>query len=108
VLTLNLGFFTHEPRGKPPGFDIWEILITVEKEMPFNKQLAKRWNMNIIITALKSTKGEQMKKVILALFAVLTLAACTGSYKSGNCEYDFLLHKDISISKWIGNATGGC
>ena len=49
-----------------------------------------------------------MKKVLLALFAVLTLAACTGSYKSGNCEYDFLLHKDISISKWIGNATGGC
>ena len=39
-----------------------------------------------------------MKKVLLALFAVLTLAACTGSYKSGNCEYDFLLHKDISIS----------
>ncbi len=49
-----------------------------------------------------------MKKVILALFAVMTLAACTGSYKSGNCEYDFLLHKDISISKMIGNATGGC
>ena len=49
-----------------------------------------------------------MKKVMLALFAVLTLAACTGAYKSGNCEYHFLLHKDISISKWIGNATGGC
>lgn len=49
-----------------------------------------------------------MKKVLLAFFAVLTLAACTGSYKSGNCEYDFLLHKDISISKWIGSATGGC
>ena len=44
-----------------------------------------------------------MKKVLLALFAVLTLAACTGSYKSGNCEYDFLLHKDISISKLIGS-----
>ena len=55
-----------------------------------------------------STKGEHMKKIILALFAVLTLAACTGAYKSGNCEYHFLLHKDISISKWIGNATGGC
>ena len=53
-------------------------------------------------------KGDIMKKVMLALFAVLTLAACTGSYKSGNCEYDFLLHKDISISKIIGNATGGC
>ena len=49
-----------------------------------------------------------MKKAILALVAVMALAACTGSYKSGNCEYDFLLHKDISISKIIGNATGGC
>ena len=51
----------------------------------------------------KTQKGEHMKKVILALFAVMTLAACTGSYKSGNCEYDFLLHKDISISKIIGS-----
>ena len=49
-----------------------------------------------------------MKKALLALFAVLTLAAGTGSYKSGNCEYDFLLHKDISISKIVGNMTGGC
>ena len=49
-----------------------------------------------------------MKKLMLALFAVLTLAACTGSYRSGNCEYDFFLHKDFSISKIIGNATGGC
>ena len=48
-------------------------------------------------------KGENMKKLLLALFAVLTLAACTGSYRSGNCEYDFLLHKDISISKLIGS-----
>ena len=55
-----------------------------------------------------SKKGDKMKKVLLAFFAVLTLVACTGSYKSGNCEYDFLLHKDISISKWIGSATGGC
>ena len=47
-----------------------------------------------------------MKKVILALVAVLTLSACMEHYKSGNCEYDFLLHKDISISKWIGSATG--
>ena len=57
---------------------------------------------------IKNRKGENMKKIMLALFAVLTLAACTGSYKSGNCEYDFLLHKDISISKIIGNVTGGC
>ncbi|MEE1110743.1 MAG: DUF4223 family protein [Alphaproteobacteria bacterium] len=49
-----------------------------------------------------------MKKFILALFAVLTLAACGGYYKSGNCEYEFLLHKDISVSKIIGNMTGGC
>ena len=55
-----------------------------------------------------NTKGEHMKKALLALFAVMTLAACTGSYKSGNCEYDFLLHKDISVSKIIGNMTGGC
>ena len=47
-----------------------------------------------------------MKKVMLALFAVLTLSACMGHYKHRNCEYDFLLHKDISISKWIGAATG--
>lgn len=53
-------------------------------------------------------KEKHMKKIMLALFAVLTLAACTGTYKQGNCEYDFLLHKDISISKLIGNATGGC
>jgi hypothetical protein len=52
---------------------------------------------------VRNTKGDTMKKLILALFAVLTLAACTGSYKSGNCEYDFLLHKDISISKLIGS-----
>lgn len=48
-------------------------------------------------------KEKLMKKVLLALFAVTLLTACTGSYKSGNCEYDFLLHKDISISKIIGS-----
>ena len=47
-----------------------------------------------------------MKKAILALVAVLTLAACTGSYKSGSCEYDFFLHKDISISKLINSCNG--
>ncbi len=56
----------------------------------------------------KHQKEKNMKKVILALFAVLTLSACMGHYKSGNCEYDFLLHKDISISKIVGNVTGGC
>jgi hypothetical protein len=44
-----------------------------------------------------------MKKVMLVLLGVFVLSACTGSYKSGNCEYDFLLHKDISISKIIGS-----
>ena len=62
----------------------------------------------IIKTCFSTIKEKHMKKIMLALFAVLTLAACTGSYKQGNCEYDFLLHKDISISKLIGNATGGC
>ena len=42
-----------------------------------------------------------MKKVMLALAAVLVLGACTGSYKAGNCEYDFLLHKSISITGLI-------
>ena len=62
------------------------------------------YNLGIDLTI----KGEHMKKALLALFAVLTLSACMGHYKSGNCEYDFLLHKDISISKIIGNVTGGC
>lgn len=53
--------------------------------------------------ALFNRKEKLMKKVILALVAVGMLSACTGSYKSGNCEYDFLLHKDISISKIIGS-----
>jgi len=44
-----------------------------------------------------------MKKMILALAAVLTLAACGGYYKSGNCEYEFFLHKDISFSKIINS-----
>ncbi len=51
-----------------------------------------------------------MKKLMLALagVVVLGLGGCGGFYKSGNCEYEFLFHKDISISKLIGNATGGC
>ena len=57
---------------------------------------------------LTNLKGENMKKIMLALFAVLTLSACGGYYKSGNCEYEFLLHKDISIAKIVGNMTGGC
>ena len=70
--------------------------------------ILKFWKDSYIINSLINLKGENMKKIMLALFAVLTLAACTGSYKSGNCEYDFLLHKDISISKIVGNMTGGC
>ena len=61
-----------------------------------------------IIHMLTINKRRTHEKALLALFAVMTLAACTGSYKSGNCEYDFLLHKDISVSKIIGNMTGGC
>lgn len=43
-----------------------------------------------------------MKKVLLALFAVATLAACTGSYRQGACEYDYLLHPQISITRLVG------
>lgn len=78
----------------------------LDKERHIKSCNGNKFLYNKII--LFNQKGEKMKKVMLALFAVLTLAACTGSYKSGNCEYDFLLHKDISISKIIGNATGGC
>jgi hypothetical protein len=65
-------------------------------------------NQSHIVAETYITKENGMKKLMLLGFAVLTLSACTGQYKSGNCEYDFLLHKDISISKVIGNATGGC
>ena len=78
--------------------------------------LGKKFYINIAIGLIFlynsvvefNIKGEHMKKALLALFAVMTLAACTGSYKSGNCEYHFLLHKDISVSKIVGNMTGGC
>lgn len=70
------------------------------------KPLACRTVLLYNIIRIFYDKGEIYEKVMLALFAVLTLAACTGSYRQGNCEYDFLLHKDISISKWIGAATG--
>ena len=43
-----------------------------------------------------------MKKVILAAFAVLTLAACTGSYSEGKCNYDYLLHPALSITRIVG------
>ena len=43
-----------------------------------------------------------MKKLILLTFAVLTLAACTGSYRQGNCDYDYLIHPQISITRLVG------
>lgn len=52
---------------------------------------------------VQKQKGENMRKALLALAAVLMLSACGGYYRSGNCEYEFLLHKDISISKLIGS-----
>ncbi len=42
-----------------------------------------------------------MKKALLALVAVGVLGACTGSYKSGNCSYDFVLVKSLSLSGMI-------
>lgn len=43
-----------------------------------------------------------MKKVLLALLAVTALTACTGSYRQGNCDYDYLLHPAISITRLVG------
>ena len=46
---------------------------------------------------------KSMKLIILAGF-VATLTGCTGSIynKEKNCDYDYLLHPAISISKMIG------
>jgi len=43
-----------------------------------------------------------MKKVVLIGFAVLVLGACTGSYREGKCDYDYLLHPQISITRLVG------
>jgi len=43
-----------------------------------------------------------MKKVILASLALLSLAACTGSYHDGKCDYDYLLVPALSISRMLG------
>jgi len=43
-----------------------------------------------------------MKKLLLLGFAVLTLAACTGAYKDGKCDYHYLLHPKISITRAVG------
>lgn len=43
-----------------------------------------------------------MKKVMLALLGLMVLSACTGSYKQGACEYDYLLHPQISITRLVG------
>jgi hypothetical protein len=48
-----------------------------------------------------------MKKIftgILVITAITVLSGCTGSVynKSKNCDYDYLLHPAISISKIIG------
>ena len=77
---------------------VWGLFIFLIFCLSWRKKFFK---MKSVLT----TKGEypMTKKLLFALFAVLTLAACTGSYRSGNCEYDFLLHKDLSVSKWIGS-----
>lgn len=43
-----------------------------------------------------------MKKAILALFALTTLAACTGSYHDGKCDYDYLIHPALSVTRIVG------
>jgi len=43
-----------------------------------------------------------MKKAVLLTLGLLTLAACTGSYHQGNCDYDYLIHPQISITRLVG------
>ncbi|MDU1873677.1 MULTISPECIES: DUF4223 family protein [Citrobacter] len=45
-----------------------------------------------------------MLKTVAVFLALSTLTACTGSIQNKNktCEYDYLLHPAISISKIIG------
>jgi len=43
-----------------------------------------------------------MKKLLLLGLVVFGLAACTGSYRQGNCDYDYLIHPQISITRLVG------
>ena len=43
-----------------------------------------------------------MKKAMLLGFAVLTLGACTGSYREGKCDFDYILHPMISVTRIVG------
>jgi hypothetical protein len=52
-------------------------------------------------------QGDNMSKVIklsLLAIAISVISGCTGSVynKQKNCDYDYLLHPAISISKIIG------
>lgn len=52
-------------------------------------------------------QGDDMSKVIkfsLLAVAISVISGCTGSVynKQKNCDYDYLLHPAISISKIIG------
>jgi len=43
-----------------------------------------------------------MKKLLLLAIALGTLGACTGSYHDGKCDYHYLLHPQISITRLVG------
>lgn len=43
-------------------------------------------------------------KIIAVVFVISAISGCTGSVynKEKNCDYDYLLHPAVSISKIIG------
>ncbi|MDR1206863.1 MAG: DUF4223 family protein [Rickettsiales bacterium] len=43
-----------------------------------------------------------MKKLLLLTLAVVGLSACTGAYRQGNCDYHYLIHPQISITRLVG------
>lgn len=60
--------------------------------------------INDIIFINRDDLMKTMLKTVAVFLALSTLTACTGSIQNKNktCEYDYLLHPAISISKIIG------
>lgn len=53
---------------------------------------------------MASMKINSMLKVVLVAAGIVVLSGCTGSIynQEKNCDYDYLLHPAVSISKIIG------
>jgi len=66
--------------------------------MPFDFSAGRGYNPG----RLSNQKEKTMKKVLLLGFAVFALAACTGSYRDGKCDYHYLLHPQISVTRLVG------